>query len=213
MADNLTLSFVMDALMLGLLAVTIVYAARLSLYLKRFRDSKSDLQAVIMDLSKQIAKADEAIKGLDFAVQESAQDLKYRTDKAAAMLDELQMVVESGDSMASRLEALAVKNRKILEGDTGDLEELRRATASFDHDEYQTRLETVVRNVKAEEKSSKSEPESPVSIFNIRDMDIERGDDVVGGFTLDDSDDDVLSDAERDLYNALKIKKTKRGGV
>ena len=52
--------------------------------------------------------------------------------------------------------------------------------------------------------------DEPVSIFNIRDMDIERGDDSSDGFKPGD-DDDILSDAERDLYNALKTKTKKTG--
>lgn len=196
----------MDAAILILLIATIVYAARLSLYLKNFRDNKAELQTIINTLSTQITKADEAIKGLDMTVQDSSEDLKFRTNKASSMMDELEMIVESGNSMANRLEALAVKNRKILEGDTSDLDDLRRMTSNMDKDgEYKTRLENVVRDTKA---ASRAEPAA--SIFNIRDMDVERGDNNDDGFTLSD-DDDILSDAERDLYNALKTKNKKAG--
>jgi ABC-type transporter Mla subunit MlaD len=206
MTEILSLSFLMDAAILILLIATIVYAARLSLYLKNFRDNKAELQTIINTLSTQITKADEAIKGLDMTVQDSSEDLKFRTNKASSMMDELEMIVESGNSMANRLEALAVKNRKILEGDTSDLDDLRRMTSNMDKDgEYKTRLENVVRDTKA---ASRAEPAA--SIFNIRDMDVERGDNNDDGFTLSD-DDDILSDAERDLYNALKTKNKKAG--
>jgi len=208
MADIVSLSFFMDAAILILLVATIVYAARLSMYLKNFRDNKAELQSVINTLSTQITKADEAIKNLDMTAADTSDDLKFRMDKATSMMDELELIVESGNSMANRLESLAVKNRKILEGDTGDLDELRRVTSQMDKDnEYQTRLENVVRDSKGADKKK----DEPVSIFNIRDVDLERGDDEdVDGFTLSD-DNDVLSDAERDLYNALKTKNKKTG--
>lgn len=210
MTDILSLSFFMDAALLVLLGATIVYAARLSLYLKNFKDNKAELQVVIKTLSDQISRADEAIKNLDMAVQDTSEDLKYRTDKAASMMDELELIVQSGDSMASRLEALAVKNRKILEGDASDLDELREMTSKINRDdEYQTRLENVIRDAKAQDKPV-DHAEETVSIFNIRDMDLERGDEGDNGFTLQD-DDDVLSEAERDLYNTLKSKNTKTG--
>lgn len=211
MAD-LSLSLVLDGVILVLLVVTILYAARLSLYLKRFRDSRADLESIITDLSKQIAKADKAISTLHKTVDESGEDLQARMDRANRMYDELEMVVQSGDTMATRLENLATKNRKILEGGTSDLEDLANAASKKDNT-YEQRVAGLARRVN----EMADEPESgdaPVaSLFNIRDPDIERGDDNDGsGFEMNDDDQDVLSEAERDLYKSLKNKKSRAGG-
>lgn len=208
MAETALLSLFIDGLILLFLAVTIVYAARLSIHLKRFRDNKAELEKVIIDLSTHIEKADKAIKGLNLTVKESSKELKSHTDNATAMADELQIIIESGDSMANRLEALAVKNRKILEGDTGDLEELRKLTQEHAKDPYDDRVENVVRHA---DKGRRTQDEPVKSVFDIRDMDVERGDQTDSGFTFDGDDDDILSEAERDLYAALQGR-TKRKG-
>jgi ABC-type transporter Mla subunit MlaD len=204
MTNDTLFTLLSDGLLLLFLAATVFYAARLSLYLKRFRDNKADLEAVIKDLSNQIEKADAAIKGLNVSVKESSDELRARMSNASEMSDELQLMIESGDSMANRLESLAVKNRKILEGDTSDLEELRGMTA--DKDPYDQRVQDIVRDTQTI--TSLNDAEKPKSVFNIRDMDVERGEDTDEGFTIDDNDD-VLSDAERDLYNTLKERNAK----
>lgn len=207
MIESISLSLILDGIILVLLMATIIYAARLSLYLRRFRDSKSDLESLITDLSKHITKADDALRSLNNAVEVSGKDLQSRMDRANQMYDELEMVVQSGDTMASRLEALAVKNRKILEGGHSDLEELERATSSKKGNDYDERLEGITRKVKEMDTSSSE----PAPMFSIRDPEVERGETLdTSGFEL--QDDDVLSEAERDLYASLKKKKSKAGG-
>jgi ABC-type transporter Mla subunit MlaD len=206
--ESLSLPLILDGVILILLVATIIYAARLSLYLKKFRDSKSDLEMIITDLSKQISKADNAIATLNKTVDESGEDLQARMDRAAQMFDELELIVQSGDTMANRLEALAVKNRKILEGDTSDLEELSQMTSGKSRSDYDERLEDIARKVN----ENKEEGETGASLFSIRDPDIERGDHSSTGFELNDDDQDVLSEAERDLYNALNKRKSRAGG-
>lgn len=207
--ENFSISLILDGVILILLVATIIYAARLSIYLKRFRDSKSDLEAIITDLSKQIHKADSAITTLNKTVDESGTDLQDRMDRANQMFDELEMVVQTGDTMATRLEALAVKNRKILEGDTSDLDELANITAQKTSGvNYDERLEGIARKVN----EIADEPEESASIFSIRDPEIERGDDTSTGFELNNEDNDLLSEAERDLHNALSKKNSRAGG-
>ena len=209
MTETISMSLILDGVILILLVATIIYAARLSLYLKRFRDSKSDLESIITDLSKQINKADTAISTLHKTVGESGTDLQKRMDRASQMFDELELIVQTGDSMANRLESLAVKNRKILEGGQSDLDDLVRMTSTKKTD-YDERLEEIAHRVN----EIADEPSEPASIFAIRDPDVERGDGegAVSGFELSDDDQDVLSEAERDLYETLKNKKSRAGG-
>ena len=208
---DLSLSLILDGVILVLLVVTILYAARLSLYLKRFRDSRADLETIITDLSKQIGKADKAIATLHKTVDESGADLQARMDRAHQMYDELEMIVQSGDTMATRLENLATKNRKILEGGASDLDDLAEVASRKDGS-YEQRVAGLAKRVN--ELSDTTSGEGDVaSFFNIRDPDIERGEgDGGSGFELNDDDEDVLSEAERDLYKSLKNKKSRAGG-
>ena len=205
MTLELSLSLILDVTIIVLLLATIVYAVRLSLYLKKFKDSRSELESVIKDLSSHINKADKAVKSLNDTVEISSEDLQARMDKANAMFDELDIVVQSGDALANRLEQLASRNRKIMEGDEGDMADLASHSRKAGR-EYDERLEQVVKSVKESDNAAASNAKP----FMIRDRDVDRDDNQgAEGFTLDDND--MLSDAERDLYDALKNNKKKKG--
>ncbi len=186
--EFITLSLVSDVIIAVLLVATIFYVLRLSVYLKAFKDNREQLQSVISVLSTQIERAEKSVEGLHSAADEAGHDLQARLNKANAMFDELDIVVQTGDALANRLEDLAVKNRKIIDGGESDLEDLAKARGQKDYDE---RIENLVGTV---ENASK---------FAIRDPEVERGESSKSeGFTLDDNE--VLSEAERDLYNALQ---------
>ncbi len=201
--ENISLSLVLDGVIVVLLIATIIYAARLSLYLKKFKDSRDELEGIITNLSKHIDKADKAVHELHTAVDESSGDLQARMNRAKDMFDDLDLVVQTGDSLANRLEELAVRNRRIMDGGEGDLSDLQNMTEKT---EYDNRLEKIVKSVKGKP-AEKTKIKSP---FSIRDPEIENGGLSDGGFTLDDNE--VLSDAERDLYDALQRNKTKQSG-
>lgn len=200
--EHISLSLVLDGIIVILLIATIIYAARLSLYLKKFKESREDLEGIIKNLSTHIDKAEGAVQTLNESVEDASEDLQRRMNKANAMFDELDIVVQSGDSLANRLEELAVRNRKILDGGEGDIDDLVKVTGGS---EYEERLENIVKKVE-EQRSDKQVSPSP---FMIRDTELEKDGIVDEGFTLEDNE--VLSDAERDLYDTIQKKKKSRG--
>lgn len=205
MIENITLSLVLDGIILILLVATIIYTARLSLYLKKFKENRKELKKIIKELSSHIDKADKAIDGLHDVAADAGQDLQLRLNKANSMFDELDMVVQTGDALANRLEDLAIKNRKIIEGGESDLSDLAKATSY--NSRVKSRVKSLVNDIDAQDENKK---DSKLSAFSIRDPEMERGDNVGdGGILLDDNE--VLSDAERDLYESIqqnkKIKK------
>jgi uncharacterized protein YhaN len=204
MIPELTLSLALDVLIIVLLIATIIYAARLSLHLKKFRNARAEMDDVVKDLSRQINKADKAVNGLNTTVTNSSEELQLKMDNAKAMFDELDMVVQSGDALANRLEELAVRNRKILDGEEGDLADLAKSKKNRGGDDYDLRVNKIIKSAEETEEPSGNP-------FSIRDYDVDRGDPSENsGLTLDDND--MLSDAERDLYNALQNKKQRKGG-
>ena len=205
MIDSLPIGLILDIVIMVLLCATIAYVMRLTGYLKRFKESRSELENIIKNLSLHIDKADKAISGLNRAVDGTAEDLNNRMDRALKMFDELEMVVQTGDALANRLEDLAVRNRKIIDGGEGDAAELLRKT-----------LNKEVTNAKRSNLITKTDVSEDVrrpvhSSFAIRDPDMERGEPISEeGFTLED--DEFLSEAERDLYEVLKkSNKTSKG--
>jgi len=175
----------LDILIVVLLIAVIVYATRLSLHLKRFRDNKSILENIVTDLSLQIEKANSAIIAMRDAAEKGGRDLQERMDRANAMFDELQSVVEAGDALATRLEKLATHTAQPVE--------------------------TSKNTSRREQRFNKIASDALSSIFTIRDLDIERGEDVVDGLILDDDNVDFFSDAEHDLYQAMKTRKSRTG--
>jgi len=103
------LSMIMDGLVLLLLAVMIFYAVRLSVQLKAFRDSKKDIEKLLMDLSGHIVDADRAIAGLREAARDSGRDLQEKINDGRALSSELQLMSESGENIARRLEQAAAR--------------------------------------------------------------------------------------------------------
>jgi len=186
----------LDILIVVLLMAVIVYATRLSLHLKRFRDSKSILENIVTDLSLQIEKANSAIIAMRDAAEKGGRDLQERMNRANAMFDELQSVVEAGDALATRLEKLATYNTQPVE------------TSKNTYSNGFIKKNTG-RNADSATTTGVSDALS--SIFTIRDLDIERGEDVVDSFILDDDNVDFFSDAEHDLYQAMKTRKSRTG--
>ena len=205
MTDNFVISFGLDIVIAILLIVAIIYAVRLTGYLKRFRDSRGELEQVIKQLSNQIQKADHATTGLNEAVDMSAHELTDRMDRARKMLDELELVIQSGDSLGKRLEDLAVRNRKIVEGGESDLADLIKQTQDRKHPASNEDLSETKKK-----KMVKEDTKPVMSAFSIRDPEMERGGGMSDeGFNLDD--DEMLSEAERDLYKTLQTVRNTRG--
>jgi hypothetical protein len=107
--------FLLDGLILVFLSVTIFYAARLSLFLKSFREGKDGMQMLIRDLSLTVDKAEESIKIMKGYAMETEEELTAIIKEAKFLSDELRFMNESGDSLANRLEKLADRNRELVD--------------------------------------------------------------------------------------------------
>lgn len=190
------LSIGLNIVLMILLGAVIYYARRLSESIAIFRDSRQELRALINDLTKNIDKAENAIKSMRRETDTSADDLHFMITKAKALSEELQFIQESGDRLATRIEKAAEKTnagrRSSQDIIDEDLHAPKRKGASKD----------------------KKSPPSPM--FNI----IDREHDEIGGehdipeFLTDDTDipDNLKSQAERDLAMALQKQKKSRKG-
>lgn len=105
----------LDGLILVFLSVTIFYAARLSLFLKSFREGKNGMQLLIRDLSLTVDKAEESIQNMKLHALETEDELREVINEAKFLSDELRFMNETGDSLANRLEKLADRNRELVD--------------------------------------------------------------------------------------------------
>lgn len=109
------LGLLLDGLILVFLCVTIFYAARLSMFLKTFREGREGIQLLIRDLTFTIAKAEEAIQSGKAQIGESEKELRNVVNEAKFLSDELRFMTEGGDGLADRLEKLADRNRELID--------------------------------------------------------------------------------------------------
>lgn len=187
------LGMVMDGLILVLLGATVFYAARLSLQLKVFRESRGEMVKLIKELSSGIDKAERAIEGLRLSAREAGRDLQGLINDASALSDELQIMTQAGDSMASRLENLAEKNSRIA------------ATAKKQKNDYAGR---------------RDDDKGSLSGFAIHDHEFDSSeaweqDEDIPSFLKDRDEDDYQdektgqSKAEQELYEAMRARRHK----
>lgn len=97
-------AMLLDIVIAFLLVGTIYYAWRLSEGLMRFRNNRAEMERLIRELNNAVLRAQESITALREAADTSGNDLQKIMRGAAELSDELQLMTESANSLASRLE-------------------------------------------------------------------------------------------------------------
>jgi uncharacterized protein YoxC len=178
-------SLVLNVVIMALLGAMIYHSSRLSKSIDVFRKSRQEMEALIKRLSDQIDQANTAVRKLRRDSADSADDLTEVVAKSRVLSDELQYIYETGDRLASRLEAL-------VEQSSGEIKKAYKKQGLSDEVEHVH---------KREEKKASASP------FNIVDREYEddktEADDNFPSFLRDDDGDDSMSQAERELAEAL----------
>lgn len=161
---------------------------RLTKALDNFKKNRDELKTLVTQLTQNINQADTAIKGLRNASDNAARDLEDVLHDARRMADELKMINETGDALASRLEKAATKGRAAASGPAANHEMSEREYLyGADEDEIE---------------------EDAAPSFFIKDTEYERDAGKEGGA----DNDDFSSQAERELYEALQQNQKKKAG-
>ncbi|HYH38158.1 MAG TPA: DUF6468 domain-containing protein, partial [Azospirillum sp.] len=96
-------SLVLDLVMVGLLVATIAYAIILNRQIVRLRESRGELAELIQGLNDAMAKADTSVRGMKATAHNTGEGLQKTIEKAATLRDELQFMIEAGNTLADRL--------------------------------------------------------------------------------------------------------------
>jgi hypothetical protein len=99
-------TFLIDGVVIALLAITIVIAVRLERRLASLRGAHGALTTMIAELNAAAARAEAGILGLKFAAESSGGALDERIKRARALGDELAILVQSGTRLADRIDAI-----------------------------------------------------------------------------------------------------------
>jgi hypothetical protein len=189
------LSLVLNGLILIMLAASILYSSRLSIHIRAFRNSRKELDKLIKDLGTQIERADQAISDMRDASKGAGKKLQDTIVAARQITDELMVMTDSGNNLSARLEKLAGQAKSARrDPPEAQISSKRRPV----RDEL-----TKPRTGKTAGLSPK--PSVPLPNFSIRDTDFDRDD--------KDSNEDpgLASQAERELYEALRSRKPEGG--
>lgn len=98
---------ILDIIILCVLAATIIHARRLSRQFAEMQQGRKTFEKLIESINQAAARADGATKSLREAAQQGGDRLQDRINTARGLADELEIIVQAGDSLAERLEGLA----------------------------------------------------------------------------------------------------------
>ncbi len=96
-----------DILILAALGVTIFYCLRLSRQLNQMRADRKAFEALIQGLNLASARAEASIHSFKEVAVGNGDILQDKINKARAMAEELEIMIQAGDSLADRLQNLA----------------------------------------------------------------------------------------------------------
>jgi hypothetical protein len=126
------LSTTLDLIISVLLIGTIGYAFALNRTLSRVREGRDGMEQLIRDLSTAVGRAESAIAELKNTASKTDAELNNRIRTARDLVNELEIINESGNGLAVRLEG-AVKIARAMQvapgGRDTDMVEPRRAAS------------------------------------------------------------------------------------
>ena len=108
----MTISTILDVVVILLLLPTIVYAVVLNRKLSALRKSREELSKVVNSFNEATMRAEAGIPKLKKATTEANQTLKDRVDKAQTLRDDLAFMIERAEELAARLEG-AVRAARV----------------------------------------------------------------------------------------------------
>jgi len=110
-----TLDWVLELVLIALLAVTLLHALRLERALAVLRRDRSALGDAVAGFDQSARAAEMGIGKLNSLTGEAAQQVARKIEQASALKDDLAFLAERGEHLADRLEA-AVRAGRAMEG-------------------------------------------------------------------------------------------------
>ena len=104
MLSTMMLSTVLELLLSGLLAATLVYCIVLERRLAAVRKGQDGLRKMIGELNGAISGAGASLRALKLAAADAAGTLDDRLKRARALADELSLLTNSGERIAQRFD-------------------------------------------------------------------------------------------------------------
>ncbi len=231
---NAYLSVFIDFIVLIFLATTIFYVLKLSKALNGFKAQRREFDDVVTNMISSIGQAERTVSALKQTGAQEVSELEKLVHEAKILADELKIINEASESMAKRLENLAETNRKIVQpshdnkfaskrrtkkandftrkrhSDSQDdgldnkiSSPVNRESLTKSDNDYGSTLRKV--DPKQDKKSTDFKPQDKLPSFMIKDKEFQEE------YDEDDMSDTLQSEAEKELFAALKGSKRTLG--
>ncbi len=115
----LPMDLILEAVLAGLLVLTVVYCVILDRKLRQLRSGQDGLRDIIKGLNAATERAQSSIAHLKIAGQAQSEALMGQISQAKGLTDELGLMIESGNSLADRLEGGRADAHKADDGAQG----------------------------------------------------------------------------------------------
>jgi arsenate reductase-like glutaredoxin family protein len=104
MLEFISLDFLLDVFLVGLLMATIWYCAVLNRRLSTMRDAQDDLRQLSVEFDKTIVKSKLGVEELKTVAQKAGKEIQAEINQANELIEELQLINASGARIADRLQ-------------------------------------------------------------------------------------------------------------
>ncbi len=98
------MELVIDSVIIILIIVMISYAVVLNIKLKVFRNAQNEMANLVDKLNEAISQAQKGVDALKSAAQTEEVRLENLVTKSRLLADELEIIIQSGSSLADRIE-------------------------------------------------------------------------------------------------------------
>ena len=109
------LGMAIDILLLLILGVTMFFGLRLSRQFSEIKADQARLATLVGQLNEASKRAEGAVASMKKTAIETSEQLQGRIGKAQALSEELEIMIEAGDSLAERLQHIAEDSRKSVD--------------------------------------------------------------------------------------------------
>lgn len=107
------MEWILELVLVALLAATLFHAVRLERALGVLKRDRAQLQELIAGFNTSTRQAEHGIERLRATVDGAGQQVAHRVDAALSLKDDLALLIERGDRLADRLDALVRAGRPL----------------------------------------------------------------------------------------------------
>jgi hypothetical protein len=101
------LSTIMNMILIGFLTAWLLWWRRASRHIEKFKEARAEMGVLIGQLQQQIGVAQAEIATISQATRAALPEMQQSVARSEALLNELELVIASGERVADRIEAAA----------------------------------------------------------------------------------------------------------